>query len=241
MPEAGYPFTLSQVERTLERTPAAARRPLAPPPGSVVGSAADPPLTPSVELPVLSAIVGRNGDLMREVCRMWITTSDVVLDATHGKGLMWRGAGRLPDITHDLAQDGVDLRALPEDDASVDVLVLDPPYRPHFGGTSTRMHDRYGLSHVETIEDVLTLYRGGIHEAGRVLRPGGRLLVKCADMTLSGRLNLTHVDILGMLPGAGLALADMFVLVNKERIPGRGLQRRARRSHSYLLVAVRER
>lgn len=133
----------------------------------------------------------------------------------------------------------MDLRALPEPDASVDVVVLDPPYRPHFGGTSTRMHDRYGLGHVETIEDVLALYRGGIHEAGRVLRPGGRLLVKCQDMTLSGRLNLAHVDILGMLPAAGLALADMFVLVNRDRIPGRGLQRRARRAHSYLLVAAR--
>ncbi|MFA4897670.1 hypothetical protein [Microbacterium sp.] len=174
---------------------------------------------------------------MAEVTRMWISPDDVVLDATYGQGRMWRGAGREPDIRHDLALDDVDLRALPEDDGSVDVVVLDPPYRPHFGGTSTRMHERYVLHHVKSIEDVLSLYRQGIHEAARVLRPGGRLLVKCQDMTLSNRLHLVHVDILGMLDSDGLDLADMFVLLNRDRIPGRGLQRRARRAHSYLLIA----
>lgn len=239
MPEHhGYPYTLQQAQDALGRAPGATRRPYGIPPGAVAGSAVEPPLMPSAAQPVLSAVVGRNGDLMADVCRMWISPTDTVLDATYGKGLMWRGAGREPDIRHDLALDGVDLRALPEADSSVDVVVLDPPYRPHFGGTSTRMHDRYGLQHVESIEDVLSLYRQGIHEASRVLRPGGRLLTKCADMTLSNRLRLVHVDILSMLPGASLELSDMFVLVNRDRIPGRGLQRRARRAHSYLMVAV---
>lgn len=194
--------------------------------------------------PVLSAMVGDNAALFTSVARLWIATGDVVVDVTYGKGVFWRA---LPGVlTHrfDLLT-GVDLRALPLCDDSADVLVLDPPYRPTHGSKGRRfgLADDFGLgtTALDTIDDVIGLYRDGIVEAGRVLRPGGRLLVKCQDLSYNHRLHLVSLDVLRLIVESGFEMADQFILINKTRMPSSVWvrQERARRSHSVLWVAVR--
>lgn len=200
---------------------------------------------------VLSATVGGNYELFREVTRMWVVPGDVVMDVTYGGGAFWRQPpeGEVPQIRHDLDMtigDGVDCRLLPEADESVDVVVFDPPYRATHGSSVgfadyTKQYRTGGLA-LDTINDVLDLYRGGIAEAARVLRPGGRLLVKCQDQSYANRLHLMHLDVLRLMVAQQLELADMFVLVNQNRaaINQRAVrQERARRNHSYLLVGVK--
>ncbi len=190
---------------------------------------------------VLSALAGTNRELMREVAALWIRPEDVVLDATYGRGAFWDDGSELPTIKHDLALDGVDLRHLPERDSSVDVVVLDPPYRPTHGGDSSGVYTAYRVheSGLDSISDVLDLYEAGIVEAHRVLRPGGRIMIKCADLSYSNRLHLVHVDLLRMMHEHGFELADHFVLVNSTRLAASSdRQNRARRAHSYLLVGV---
>lgn len=193
--------------------------------------------------PVLSAVVGDNAELFAQVARLWITNGDVVVDATYGKGVFWRS---LPGVlTHrfDLVT-GDDLRALPLDSESADVLVLDPPYRPTHGSKGRYgLADDFGLgtTALDTIDDVIGLYRDGIIEAGRVLRPGGRLMVKCQDLSYNHRLHLVSLDVLRLIRGTGFDLADQFILVNKARMPSSvwAKQERARRAHSVLWIAIR--
>lgn len=191
---------------------------------------------------VLSAVVGLNSDLMAEVARLWITGSDVVADVTYGEGAFWRKLPGIPVRKTDLAT-GVDCGALPCADRSVDVLVLDPPYQPRHGNPSRQfgVGDTYrgAQSGLQTITDVLEVYQRGLKEAARVVRTGGRVLVKTQDLTYNHRLHLVHLDVLRLMVDAGFDLADMYVLLNKSRMPQpTRRQERAHRSHSYLLVGV---
>jgi hypothetical protein len=191
----------------------------------------------------LSAVAGTNADLLVEVAKLWITPTDRVVDVTYGRGIFWRN---LPELTvegTDITA-GVDCRSLPYEDSSVDVLVLDPPYQP-MHGKPTRDFGvgrtyRLGNTALQTINDVLNLYRDAIKEASRVVRPKGRILVKCQDLTYNHRLHLTHLDVLRAMVDAGFDLADMFVLLNRSRMPQpTKRQERAHRAHSYLLIGYR--
>jgi hypothetical protein len=196
---------------------------------------------------VESLVVGTNADLMRSVAALYIEPDDVIVDATFGQGGFWR---RLPDVAvvqHDLACDGVDLRSLPEADGSVDVLVLDPPYRLADGGARERRFlDRFGIVDAFTCDRagrqaMVELYDDGIAEATRVLGPGGRLLVKCQDFVSSSILRPMVATVIGLLDKHGLAVVDLFVLASGAGPGGGGWRRqhRARRTHSYLVVASR--
>jgi len=209
-----------------------------------VSGATSAPLKPEGE-PVLSALRGGNLDLLNEVRRLWVRPDDLVLDMTYGTGIMWGKPepGQPPQIRHDLLGDGIDCRHLPEDSSSVDVVAFDPPYRATHGASSSPYRP-YSLAEtgLASVPDILDLYEDGIREAARVLRPGARLLVKCMDVSHGAQgLQLVHVDILRMMHQDGLALGDLFVLVNTSRRTSEShlKQKRARRSHSYLIVAVK--
>lgn len=186
---------------------------------------------------------------MRVVEALYLEPGDVIVDATWGRGGFWRRLPHLDPIAHDLRIDGVDLRALPERDGSVDVLTIDPPYRldessPEGGAVDFR--DRFGLdAHLPNGQAgwfaLLDLYRGGIAEAVRVLSPRGRLLVKCQDATSGGAFQPMQLRIMQLIEESGLALLDVLVLYSGTG-PGSGRwkqQFRARRAHSYLIVAAR--
>ena len=86
-----------------------------------------------------------NAELVRDVFALHVPdrAAVTVMDVTYGAGVWWRIVGE-PDIRHGLRthnprhyDDGVDFRALPEDDASIDVIAYDPPYVATGGRTTS--------------------------------------------------------------------------------------------------------
>lgn len=153
--------------------------------------------------PVLAAARWRtNADLIADVARIgYLRTTDVVLDATYGRGVFWRRFRPDRLICHDTRTDGVDFRKLPEPDHSVDVEVLDGPYK--LNGRPSDPDERYGVDIPARWQDRHALICDGITEAARVVRRGGLLLVKCQDQVCSGavrwqtRIFADHAETVG--------------------------------------------
>ncbi len=152
-----------------------------------------------------------------------------IADVTYGKGVFWRKVNRSKYTLHtsDL-QTGVDCRDLPYAEASMDCVVLDPPYMEglfrkdtdHMAGAGTHRTFREHYSNGEATnggpkwhEAVLDLYFKAGREAHRVLRSSGVLIVKCQDEVSANRQRLTHVEIINEYESLGFYTKDLFVVV----------------------------
>jgi tRNA G10 N-methylase Trm11 len=187
--------------------------------------------------PVLTATVGTNADLFPKILEMYVPDGSTVADVTYGKGVFWRN---VEDGKYDLKatdlQMGVDFKSLPYLDKSMDALVLDPPYM-HGGATVKDSINKCYRNQNTSHESVIRLYTGGILEAARVLKKGGRIIVKTQDEIESGRQRHSHVEILQILEMLGFRILDTFVLVQSATPAMREkYQKTARKNHSFALV-----
>lgn len=134
---------------------------------------------------------------------------------------------------------GVDCRRLPYTNESVDAVILDPPYgRVGRGGSGQYTQLKLYYKTLPTMRDVLELYIEAGHEAWRVLRPHGLLIVKTQDQVEHSRQWWMHRDIPHRLQRE-FELEDLIVVVRPQRPslpPNIGKQRHARRRHSNFLV-----
>ena len=217
---------------------------------------------------ITSAHVGENAELFWRIAQLHLPEGCIVADVTYGRGSFWKSVpqGRHRVWASDLAQDAparefyerytpeTDCRKLPYDDASVDALVLDPPYMEGFfrrlstqkagAGTHSAFRKAYARGSGEhkdgpKYHDAVTdLYlRAGL-EAWRVLTPGGIAVVKCQDEVSANKQRLTHVEIITGYEDMGFYCKDLFVLVrrNAPAVSRLVKQVHARKAHSYFLV-----
>jgi len=196
---------------------------------------AEPPGSAS---PVLTGIVGTNADLFPSILKMYVADGAIVADVTYGRGVFWRNVdqGKYQVKATDL-QNGVDFRSLPYDEASIDALILDPPYM-HGGATVKASINQCYKNQNTSHESIVRLYAGGILEAARVLKKKGRIIVKTQDEIESGRQHHTHIEIVQLLELFGYRVLDTFVLV-QPTIPAmrEKYQLSARKNHSYAIIA----
>jgi hypothetical protein len=204
---------------------------------------------------VLSAHIGGNADLFPQVLALHVPPGATVADVTFGPGVFWRKVP--PDRYRLLASDlatGTDCRALPYADASIDAVVLDPPYLE--GLLREKAETRGGQGSHGALRQVysagvarkpaggrwhqavLDLYLAAAVEARRVLRDHGILIAKCQDEVSANRQELTHVQLVTALAAMGFYARDLFVLVRSNRPGVARLLRQvhARKNHSYFLV-----
>src|SRR5262245_27833402 len=78
---------------------------------------------------VLSAHVGSNADIFPQILALHVPEGARVADVTYGNGVFWRNVdlSKYELLATDISS-GVDCRALPYEDNSLDAVVLDPPY-----------------------------------------------------------------------------------------------------------------
>jgi hypothetical protein len=197
-------------------------------------------------VPVLAAGHGNNSALIREAVRFLVRDGDTVADVTFGRGAFWTetDTSRFTLLKSDInpaAADiaRADLRALPYADASINVVVLDPPYTVNLKGHELR--DRYnrGAGNM-TREQCRELFRAGMAEAKRVLRPGGLVWVKCKDQVDSGKQYRQHIEVWLDALELGLVDRELFTLLTPPPNLGRWRetqrQRHARKNYSFLWV-----
>lgn len=206
---------------------------------------------------ILSAHIARNADLFPQILKLHVPGDSIIADVTWGKGVFWQNVpdGRYVVRGTDI-QTGVDCRDLPYADASIDCVVLDPPYmeglyrksRDHMAGAGNYAAFRKHYSDGKSTNGgpkyhaaVLDLYFRAGREAHRVLRDDGVLIVKCQDEVSANQQRLTHVEIINEYAQFGFYAKDLFVLVRNNRPAMSRVvrQEHARKNHSYFLIFVK--
>jgi hypothetical protein len=208
---------------------------------------------------VLSASVGDNAPVFRDILKLFVPDGSIIADVTWGKGAFWRliPEGRYKILPTDI-QTGVDCRDLPYEDGSLDALVLDPPYmeglfrrktdhlagsgshaafREHYSDGKATTNDAGAPKYHDAVVD---LYLRAGEEARRVLKNYGIFIVKCQDEVSANTQRLTHVELINAW-SQDFYCKDLFVVVraNKPGIVRLLVQEHARKNHSYFLVLVK--
>lgn len=206
---------------------------------------------------VFSAYVRNNEEIFPLILSLYVPIGSKIADVTYGKGVFWKKVKKDDYVLHcsDI-KTGTDCRNLPYVDNSMDCVVIDPPYMEGFyrrchdhlagNGTFSSFRDSYSDSsaYAQT-EDapkyhdaVLDMYFSAGHEALRVLKNKGILIVKCQDEVSANKQHLTHVEIINEYIKHGLIIEDLFVMIrnNKPNISTLKKQVHARKNHSYFLV-----
>jgi hypothetical protein len=204
------------------------------------------------KLPVRT-VQADNAVVVAEAARLYIPDGAIVADVTWGKGAFWAKTKRRKftvigsDVDRHFggAHVQADFRAMPYRDQSIDVVVLDPPYIAWAGNHIT--NSRYNNGKTTGKESgtplyhdgIIQLYREGMTEAFRVLKPGGFCWVKGKDEVNSGRQHWAHRQIPDIADRElGFYMRDLFIVLPPGQSPSARWtsQHHARKVHSYLWI-----
>lgn len=191
-----------------------------------------------------------NAEMFARIMALYARPGMTVVDPMRGPGVFWQQVDRGLYDAHitDISTGGPDARALPHADCSVDVVVLDPPYRYiETRTTSDKLvlleNDIYNLNAVRAVDGpkgfdaVMALYRDSMTEAVRALAVGGYLIVKCQDTITDGKQRWVHLDLMEHAEAAGAPPIDLAIVVSGKVPPTRWKRQRSlRKAHSYFLV-----
>lgn len=206
----------------------------------------------------MSAYVAGNAEVFPQILDIHVPIGAKIADVTYGKGVFWKYVDlrKYELFASDIAT-GIDCRKLPYANATLDALVLDPPYmegllRDNKGqkagnGSHSAFREYYSNGDEHNQEGpkwhaaVADLYYKAGTEGFRVLKENGVMIVKCQDEVSANRQWLTHVEIINYYEKLGFYTKDLFVVVrqNKAVIARLKKQVHARKNHSYFLVFIK--
>jgi tRNA G10 N-methylase Trm11 len=206
----------------------------------------------------MSAYISGNAEVFPQILDLHVPDGARIADVTYGTGVFWKNVDliRYELIPSDIAT-GIDCRALPYENESLDAIVIDPPYmeglfrakKEHKAGSGSHSAFREYYSNGDEVNNDGTKWHGAVTdlyykagtEAIRVLKEKGVAIVKCQDEVSANRQWLTHIEIINYYEELGFYTKDIFVVVrqNKAVIARLKKQVHARKNHSYFLVFVK--
>ena len=206
---------------------------------------------------IFSAYTRNNEEIFPLILSLYVPVGSEVADVTYGKGIFWKKVQKSDYTLHcsDI-KTGTDCRNLPYADASMDCVVLDPPYMEGFyrrnkdhlagSGSFSSFRDFYsnGTAYPQNADSpkyhdaVLDMYYAAGFEALRVLKRDGILIAKCQDEVSANKQHLTHVEIINEYTRHNAVVEDIFIMIrnNRPNISTLKKQVHARKNHSYFLV-----
>src|ERR1019366_1660622 len=196
----------------------------------------------------LNTICDSNDEGFARIVRLYVSPGDIIVDPTYGNGVFWKQVdkSKYKVLATDLKTDDVDMRSLPYENGSLDMVVNDPPYR-YTPDKNTKHEDTPGHGKVDGLynlqaakltntQAVLDLYYESMKEAKRVLKDGGFLVVKCQDTVQDGKNIWVHDLLIRKADEMGYACRDLLIVTNKSPTKTRwDKQRHLRKAHSYFL------
>jgi hypothetical protein len=163
----------------------------------------------------------------------YLRDSDVVLDATYGKGRFWNLWKPATLLANDIqgypvATYSNDFRHLPLDwHEQFDVTVFDPDYKltgnskDHQTGSGTLNAD-YGLDRdYKPVASLLEEHRAGFTECARVTKPKGIVLFKTMAQVVSGAKRWLDFENVMFCTTVGCRLVDELYVVGHRKQPDR--------------------
>lgn len=163
--------------------------------------------------------VSSDADLLNRLIGLHYYHEPITLDATWGRGAIWRGCAYQPTTRFDQRpMPGVDVvgewAQLPQlfRPSSFQLVVWDPPHQTDGGErafSKAIWSEAYGTSLIRGFPNISHLYAGFLEAARQVLVADGMLLVKIADMVHSGVQQLQAVDLVVALRSAGWTVCEM--------------------------------
>lgn len=198
-----------------------------------------------------SVVYGRDKDVIPLLLSVHAAADPDILDVTHNRGVMWKGLKyRVTSLDVD-PEHGCDFTAdcrdtgLPE--AAWDVVAFDPPHLPAAAaspGSSGIERAQYGLTEhgdYRQGDNVSPLFVPFLHEAERLLRPGGIVIAKLADLVHNHRYQWQHVDYVNAVRQVGLTPCDVVIKADPcaSNLKSSKWQnvRHFRRAHCFWIVA----
>lgn len=165
---------------------------------------------------------GTDQDCIRDLRTLHVPPIERCLDATWGKGNVWRGLPWYPDERLDIRPlPGItlqgDFRSMPDDwTKRFGWLLFDPPHDTERGKNSTYRErfvgDSPDFQHAANIEHMFAPF---LSEAYRVLVPRGIILAKIMDNTHRGRMQWMVKAFLNAVEAQpGLRACDRKILIN---------------------------
>ena len=201
---------------------------------------------------MIKSISFSQDELLSWIIRLYVPTGRFDVDATYSTGGFYRsGNVPKPALQYDISptrEDVIkaDCSALPLCGASIDSLILDPPFLATKGPSLEKqkgnlINRRFSVCSSET--ELTALYQNAIQEAARILRPNGVLVFKCQDKVSSGKQYMMHCCVYQWALSAGFEPLDLFILLAKTRLIANWQrnQRHARKYHSYFWVFKKRR
>lgn len=144
-----------------------------------------------------------------------------ILDCTYNTGKMWKGSSYKPtrmdiDPSFDLDVVG-DFANMPFKGAEYDVIVFDPPHLPVAAASknSSKIWEKsYGITPIgrgREGDNVVGMFLPFLIEAKRVLKTGGIVLAKIADLVHNHRYQWQQVDFVNAARSIEMTPCDMLI------------------------------